>query len=191
MLFRSHSAADRAEQVTLVNQLYADLNDLTYTVEGIQSVRDSARTRAKTVGKDALATKLNAFADQLEALRGRLVATKEGGRLTGEEQLREQMGDLYGKVNGYDGKPTGGQAALAAVLEGEMKKGAAEFDALLARSLPALNAGLVSKKLGEIKRETRETWDKRSEDTARGGSLQSLRTWARMNGVDLGDAGKD
>ena len=187
----THSAADRTEQVTLVNQLYADLNDLTYTVEGIQSVRDSARTRAKTVSKDALATKLNAFADQLEALRGRLVATKEGGRLTGEEQLREQMGDLYGKVNGYDGKPTGGQAALAAVLEGEMKKGAAEFDALLARSLPALNAGLASKKLGEIKRETRESWDKRSEDAARGGSLQSLRTWARMNGVDLGDAGKD
>lgn len=180
----THTAEDRAEQVALVNRLYADLNDLTYTVEGIQSVRDSARTRAKSLGKDALATKLDAFADQLETLRGKLVAAKEGGRLTGEEQLREQLGDLYGKVNGYDGKPTGGQKALAEVLEGELKKGTAEFDAMLAKSLPALNAGLSGKKLPVLERETRAAWDKRNEDAAgQGGSkklVEALMGWYRV-----------
>jgi hypothetical protein len=88
----THTAADRAEQVKLVNRLYDRLGDLTYTVESIQGVRDSARARAKSLGKDALATKLSAFADKVEAFRGTIVAAREGGRLTGEERLREQAG---------------------------------------------------------------------------------------------------
>ena len=181
----THSAEDRALQVKLVNRLYDRLGDLTYTVEGIQAVRDSAKARAKSLGKDALATKLTAFAGELEALRGRLVAAKEGGRLTGEEQLREQLGDLYGKVNGYDGRPTNGQIALADVLEGELKKGAAEFDALVAKSLPSLNAGLSARKLPVIARESREAYDKRAEDAARGtGGLDLVRAL-------MGDAAND
>jgi hypothetical protein len=164
----THSAEDRAEQSKLVNRLYARLADLTYTVEGIQAVRDSARARAKALGKDGLATKLNAFADKLEAFRGTLVAAKEGGRLTGEERLREQMGDLYGKVNGYDGRPTNGQVALASVLDGELQKGESDFAAMLAKDLPPLNAGLSGKKLPTITRETREAWDKRSDAAASG-----------------------
>src|SRR5262249_22324244 len=51
----THTAADRAVQVALVNRLYDRLGDLTYTVEGIQAVRDSARARAKALGKAPLA----------------------------------------------------------------------------------------------------------------------------------------
>jgi photosystem II stability/assembly factor-like uncharacterized protein len=166
----THTAEERAEQVKLVNKLYAMLGDLTYTVEGIQAVRDSARVRAKALGKDALAGKLTSLADRTEAFRGTLVAAKEGGRLSGEERLREQMGDLYGKVNGYDGRPTSGQIALAGVLEGELRKGQADFDAMLAKDLPSLNSGLKSKKQPELVRETREAWDKRAEESSKGGS---------------------
>ena len=172
----THSAADRASQVKLVNQLYDRLGDLTYTVEGIQAVRDSARVRAKALGKDALAAKLTAFADRLESFRGTLVAAKEGGRLTGEERLREQLGDLYGKVNGYDGRPTNGQISLADVLDGELKKGESDFAAMLAKELPPLNAGLSAKKLPTIAREARAGWDKRNEDSSRGaGGLELLK----------------
>ena len=86
------------------------------------------------MGKDALATKLNAVADKLEALRGTLVAAKEGDRLTGEQQLRERLGGHYGKVNGYDGRPTNGQIALACVLEDELKRGEADFGAMPQRT---------------------------------------------------------
>ena len=172
----THTAEDRAAQVKLVNHLYDRLGDLTYTVEGVQAVRDSARARAKSLGKDALATKLNAFADKLETFRGTIVAAREGGRLTGEERLREQLGDLYGKVNGYDGRPTNGQIGLADVLDGELKKGEADFQAMLAKDLPPLNSGLKGKKLPEIVRESREAWDKRNEDANRGaGGLESMR----------------
>ena len=30
----------------------------------------------------------------------------EGGMVTGEERFRENLADLYGSVNGYDGRPT-------------------------------------------------------------------------------------
>jgi hypothetical protein len=85
--------------------------------------------------------------------------------------LREQLGDLYGKVNGYDGRPTNGQIALAGVLEDELKKGEAAFAALLAKETPALNSGLSAKKQPALARESREAWDKRSEDAA-GGSAK-------------------
>jgi hypothetical protein len=172
----THTPADRAEQVKLVNRLYGRLGDLTYTVEGVQAMRDSARVRSKALGKDALAGKLTTFADKLEAFRGTLVAAKEGGRLTGEERLREQLGDLYGKVNGYDGRPTNGQIELAGVLEDELKKGEADFEVMLAKDLPSLNSGLNSKKLPELAREPRAAWDKRNEDAARGtGGLELVR----------------
>ena len=86
------------------------------------------------------------------------------------------MGDLYGKVNGYDGRPTNGQIALAGVLDGELSKGESDFAALLSKELPPLNSGLSSKKLPVISRETREAWDKRNEDAARGsGGLELMR----------------
>jgi len=165
----THTAEDRAAQVKLVNRLYALLGDLTYTVEGVQALRDTARSRAKGLREDALATKLTGFADRLGAFRGTLVAAREGGRLTGEERLREQLGDLYGKVNGYDGRPTGGQAALADVLEAELHQGEAAFAAMLAMDLPALNAGLRAKMLPELSRETREAWEKPGEAPTGGG----------------------
>src|SRR5262249_4760007 len=116
--------------------------------------------------------------------RGTLVAAKEGGRLTGEEHLREQMGDLYGKVNGYDGRPTNGQIALAGVLDGELTKGEADFAAMLAKDLPGLNSGLASKKLPKLERESREAWNRRNEDTSRGsGGMEMARALCAWLGL--------
>ena len=86
------------------------------------------------------------------------------------------MGDLYGKVNGYDGRPTNGQIALAAVLDGELTKGEADFAAMLAKDLPGLNSGLAGKKQPKLERESRDAWNKRNEDTARGsGGMETVR----------------
>ena len=55
---------------------------------------------------DALRKRLEALADEMEKQRTALVATKgaEGG-ISGEEKLREELGTLYGNVNGYEGRP--------------------------------------------------------------------------------------
>src|SRR5262249_38392462 len=66
----THTAADRAAQVMLVNKLYALLSDLSYTVESATSLLDTARARAGMLRKgDALAARLSSFADRLTALR--------------------------------------------------------------------------------------------------------------------------
>ncbi|MCC6649805.1 MAG: glycosyl hydrolase [Candidatus Eisenbacteria bacterium] len=158
----THSAADRAAQSVLVNRLYAMLGDLSFTAEAASSLRDTARARAAALPKkDALAVRLNAFANRLEAFRGTIVAAKEGGRLTGEIQLREELGDLYGKVNGYDGKPTESQQAMTDRLSAQLAKAQSDLEALLGKELPAVNGALAGRKLAPLKRETRPEWDAR------------------------------
>ena len=161
----THSAADRAAQSELCLKLYDMVTTLTYTVESAVTVRDSAQAVAKRLGKgDALRAKLDALAANIEAWRGTMVATRDGGRLTGEEQLRERLGDLYGKVNGYDGKPTASQAQLTGVLETQLVAGQAAIDGLLAKQLPGVNAALAAKKLPVLKRPTRADWDAAQKD---------------------------
>ena len=46
------------------------------------------------------------MADKADVIRKKIVATKEGGAITGEERLREFMDDLYGGILTYEGKPT-------------------------------------------------------------------------------------
>lgn len=156
----THSPEDRAAQSKLVGELYDMLNDLSYTVEGAVELRNQARARADSLGSgDALAKRLRTFADRVESFRGTIVAAKEGGRLTGEERLREHLGDLYGKVNGYEGRPTGGQVELKSVLEGELRKAESDWKALVAKELPGVNAALKGRRLPELRQSTRAEWD--------------------------------
>ena len=158
----THTAEDRAAQVALARRLYDMLNDLSYTTESVADLRDQARARAKESPKgDALAIKLKAFADKLEAFRGTIVAAKEVGRLTGEERLREQLGDLYGKVNGYDGKPGASQEGFAGVMAKELKDAMAAFRVMVDKDLPALNSALTGRKLAALKTATRAEWDEK------------------------------
>lgn len=146
----TYTAEDRAQQQKTVNELYDTLGRLTALVDRIAKLRDVARERAKGLpAKDALARKLTAFADALEKQRGELVATREG-RFTGEEQLRERLGQLYGAVNGYDGRPTGSQLAYQAVLTAQLDQSEKGFEAFAAKELPALNSTLGKQNLEPI-----------------------------------------
>ena len=63
-------------------------------------------------------------------MRKKIVATKEGGAITGEERLREHMDDLYGDVIGYEGRPAATLIAYTSVLRRELDGVAAEVKAL-------------------------------------------------------------
>jgi photosystem II stability/assembly factor-like uncharacterized protein len=161
----THDAADRAAQQKLVRELYDMLADLTFTTEVVTSARNDLRARSDSLAsKDALKPKLTALADRFEDIRKVLVATREGGRLTGEEQLREKLGTLYGAVNGYDGRPTGSQVAYKEVLAGELAKQRATLDALCAKELPPVNASLAQKKMSPVTPLTREDWEKKQNE---------------------------
>ena len=53
-------------------------------------------------------------------MRKKIVATKEGGMITGEERLRENLADLYGNVIGYEGRPSQTQVERADALAREL-----------------------------------------------------------------------
>ena len=115
------SLEDRKAQFDLATKLYKLLGHMTYSVAAIEGVRNAANDRiAKLADKDPVRKQLQQLAEECEKLRSRIVATKEGGMITGEERIREHVGQLYGAVNGYEGRPGAYQVARAESLEREL-----------------------------------------------------------------------
>ena len=110
---------------------------------------------------DALAKNLKAFAGKLDSLHKTLVATKEGGILVGEEQLRERVVDLYGAINGYGGKPTKSQIERMDAVSKELANSEKTFEQFVKTDLEAFNAQLTAKKLPVITVITRAEFDKK------------------------------
>jgi hypothetical protein len=147
-----HTAADRQAQFDLSMKLHAQLGEMSKVVDRINSVRTALDDRAsKLPASDALAKKLRTASAQVDEIRKRIVATKEGGMITGEERLREFLTSLYGDISFYDGRPSVAQAERADSLAHELADVVRDFDAWAARELPAINAALAKKKLDPIK----------------------------------------
>ncbi len=150
---------DRRVQDRTVMLLYRMLGDLTYVVESTASLRDQARERADSLGgRGGLARRLTRFADGLETFRAGLVSTSPAGRLSGEERLREWLVDLYGAVNGYEGRPTESQLQELERLDRLVQAAEAEFERLTSRDVAELNQQLGRQRLPLLELETKEAW---------------------------------
>ena len=155
------SAEDRKAQYDLLLKLYQQLEHMSYTVAAIISVRDAAEERAAKVPQsDPLRKELQQLTDKSNALRSRIVATTEGGAITGEIRIREYTTEVYGEVNGYEGKPTAEAVMRADALDRELQDVIKDFGDLTSGQLPAINAGLKKKKLEPIQPLSQEQWDK-------------------------------
>ena len=82
------------------------------------------------------------LSEKADAVRKKIVATKEGGAITGEERLREHTDALYGGILQYEGRPAATLIAYTGVLRHELDDVAAEFDALCAKEVKEANAAL-------------------------------------------------
>ncbi len=140
---------------------------MSYAVSAIEGVRNAAVARsAKLAEKDPLRGQLQQLSIELDQLRSRIVATKEGGAITGEERIREHLGGLYGDVNGYEGRPTDYQVARAESLGHELEDVIADFRKLMEKELPAIKAGLQKKKLEAISVLSEADWEKQHEESS-------------------------
>jgi len=150
---------DRKAQFDLVTKISAMLNHMSWAVDSIIGVRNGARMRAANLGaNDPLRQRLIQLSEKADAVRSKIVATKEGGMITGEERLREYLGRLYGDVNGFEGRPTDAQVERANALGKELEDVIREFRTLTDQQLPPLNRQLERKKLGEIKIISEQEW---------------------------------
>jgi hypothetical protein len=135
---------------------------MTYAVERINAVRHGLDERAaKLSDTDPLAKRLRSASAQVDAFRKKIVATKEGGAITGEERLREYLAGLYGNVVAYEGLPSQTQEKRAASLAHELADVIHAFDAWAAKELPELNSAVAKGHLEPVRLLTREEWQKR------------------------------
>jgi photosystem II stability/assembly factor-like uncharacterized protein len=156
-----HTPADRRAQFDLSMKLYNLLGDMTFAVDRINGVRLALdRAAAKLPANDPLVARLRAASAQVDELRRKIVATKEGGAITGEERLRENLADLYGNVISYEGRPAQTQVARTDAIARELADIVRDFDAWLVKEMPGLNSALSGKQLPPISPITRAEWDK-------------------------------
>ncbi len=155
------TAADRELQHKTVTGLYDMLAQLTYIVDATSELREQAKQRAGVAADDKLKEQLNDLAQKLEEFRSSLVAVKEGGMITGEKKLREHLGELYGAVNGYSGRPTQSQIESTTVLQKKLDEAGKQFQSIATSQVPPLNAALQGKNLEPLQVTSREEWDKK------------------------------
>ena len=131
-----------------VHGLFERMADLSDRIVGL---REQAKAKAAALPDgDRTKVKLATLVNRIEDVRRQIVATKEGGAITGEERLREHTDTLYSAILGFDGLPAATLVTRIGVLEGELDAITAKFDALSAKALPALNGELQKRKLPEL-----------------------------------------
>jgi hypothetical protein len=146
------SAADRRAQYDAAMRVRALFGDMSGLVDQINAVRMQAdAAAAKLAPNDGLRKQLASLSGHADDIRKKIVATKEGGAITGEERLREHTDTLYGAIMSYDGKPTDYQLARIDALTRELGDVKQAFAKLQEGDVSKTNATLRAKNLPEIK----------------------------------------
>ena len=134
---------DRKEQFAVSMRAHALFGNMTDLTERLMGLKDLAEQRQKLPDIPPATVKLaENFADSADNLRKEIVATKEGGAITGEERLREHLDDIYGALLSYEGRPGDYQIARVEALGRELQEVSDRVDALLKNDLPKLNTAL-------------------------------------------------
>ena len=119
-----------------VHGLFERMADLSDRIVGL---REQAKARAAALADgDRARQRLTALVERLEGVRRQIVATKEGGAITGEERLREHMDALYAAVVNWEGRPGPYHLERADALEKELGEVEAEFARVVEREATPL-----------------------------------------------------
>ena len=142
--------ADKKAQFDAALKVRALFDDESALMDRIVFLRTEVAKMGKSLPEtDPLHKTVKDFDGKVEAIRKKIVATTEGGAITGEERIREHTDQLYGALLSYEGKPGDYHLAYIDTLRRELDDVNKEFEQLLAKDLPALNQTIKGK--GEIK----------------------------------------
>jgi hypothetical protein len=121
------TVADRRAHFDAAMKAHALFGDMSDLVDRIDAASAAVAARAKANPADANVAQL---ASKVDALKKKIVATKEGGAITGEERIREHADHLYGALLSWEGKPADYLVARTETLRRELNDVRAAFDAL-------------------------------------------------------------
>jgi hypothetical protein len=145
-----YSLADRRAQFEAMMSAHKLFEDMSKVTDQIEATRAAIADRIKALGADPLATQLQAVDAKLEAAKKLVVATTEGGAITGEERIREHLDTVYGALGSYEGKPAKYQVERVATLRRELTDVSKMLADIIATDARALDKQLENKRLKPI-----------------------------------------
>lgn len=135
------TAADRAAQYAAAERVKSLFGRMTKVVMQINGARAMAgQLAAKPETSPQAKEEAKTFSAAADELRKKLVATKEGGAITGEERLREHMDVAYGLVTSTEQAPTSYAIARIDALERELVEVETAWAQLSGDAMKKLNA---------------------------------------------------
>ena len=147
-----YTLADRAQQFDAVMRLHALFGEMSTVVDRVELSRRAADQRALAIAvkAPALAQQLRAVSENLDTVRKKIVATKEGGAVTGEERIREHADELYKALVGWEGKPAQYQLARIDSLTRELDTVKSELEQVVNTQVRPLDDALRGQGLQPI-----------------------------------------
>ena len=143
--------ADRKVQLDAAMRIHGMFGEMSTLVDRIEAAHATIGVCVQALPEgDGLKAKLRGIAGKLDAARMKVVATKEGGAVTGEERIREHLDELYGAINGWEGRPARYQVERIDVLARELKDVATELDTIVLQDVRPLDAELKSHHMDPI-----------------------------------------
>ncbi len=151
---------ERKKQHETTMKLYKMNEDLAYMVYQLDTYSDHAKMIAKKEPK--MAKQANKLVSELEALKAKLVITT-GDNYVGraENQLREDLGEIYSTIATYYGAPTVTQLENVDLMENKLTKATTEFKALQNGSMKKYDAKLDKMELTKVTLKTYEEYIKK------------------------------
>ena len=133
-----HPEADRKLQRETLMRAYALLEELAAVDQKILDARDSLKIREAAARGSAL-KKIKGLIATCEDMHEKISATQSGeGGITGQVRLRENIGEIYGAVAGYPGKPAELQIKALDKYARQVKDFGTQIDTLLKNDIAKL-----------------------------------------------------
>ena len=121
------NVADRRQHFDAAMKVHALFGEMSDVLERIDSAAAALAQRMKAQPQEA---RFAGLAAKLEAMKKKIVATKEGGAITGEERIREHTDHLYSALLSWEGRPARYLLERAEALRRELGDVRAEFEAV-------------------------------------------------------------
>jgi photosystem II stability/assembly factor-like uncharacterized protein len=164
--------ADRKAQFDAAERIKGLFLRMSRLVGRLNAVRGQAERLAGRPGTPpALREAAERLSGKADIIRKEVVATTEGGAITGEERLREHMDDVYGAIGSVEAAPTPNQLARIDALERELKDVEDRYAALEAGDITDFNRQLEQAKLPKLDLAAARIEE---EEDARGGRASAL-----------------
>jgi len=144
-----HTTAERDLQYKTLMKAYALIENINIMDRQVTGIQDQIELNRKNVSGNVI-TELEKVSEKMERIHNELVATNPS-RLSGETKLSEKVGDIYGAVIGYQGRPTDSHIEGLNTLEKEFNSQRDRFDNFLSKDLVMLNEKIKKENLKEIK----------------------------------------